>query len=86
MAPDPRSQSVKANIHWHEAWMAVTDGNGDVVGEWCTYADPESARCVWCCVNFLYKSQGISGIKKHALGSGHKKIADGRKGRIVAQP
>jgi hypothetical protein len=66
--------------------MAVTDGNGDVVGEWCTYADPESARCVWCCVNFLYKSQGISGIKKHALGSGHKKIADGRKGRIVAQP
>lgn len=86
MAPDSRSQSVKATIKWHEAWLAETDINGDVIGEWCTYQDAESARCTWCSCVFYYRSQGKSGMMKHATGRNHARIADGRKGRNKNQP
>ena len=78
--------SAKKLINWHTGWLGERDANGDLVGDWAQYFDKEQFKCRYCDVERKYSNGGRSSLIQHSESGKHKKIADGKKGRVTGQP
>ena len=79
-------QSGKKSINWHTGWLGEKDANGDLVGDWAHYVDKEQFRCWYCDVERKYTNGGRASLIAHSESGKHRKIADGKKGRVTGQP
>ena len=79
-------QSAKKSINWHTGWLGEKDANGDLVGDWAHYVDKEQFRCWYCNVERKYTNGGRASLIAHSESGKHRKIADGKKGRVTGQP
>ena len=79
-------QSAKKSINWHTGWLGEKDANGDLVGDWAHYVDKEQFRCRYCDVERKYTNGGRASLIAHSESGKHRKIADGKKGRVTGQP
>ena len=79
-------QSAKRSINWHTGWLGEKDANGDLVGDWAHYVDKEQFRCRYCDVERKYTNGGRASLIAHSESGKHRKIADGKKGRVTGQP
>ena len=79
-------RSEKKSINWHTGWLGEKDANGDFVGDWAQYVDKEQFRCRYCDVERKYTNGGRASLIAHSESGKHKKIADGKKGRVTGQP
>ena len=78
--------SAKKSVNWHAGWLGERDANGDLVGDWAQYFDKEQFKCRYCDVERKYSNGGRSSLIQHSESGKHKKIADGKKGRVTGKP
>ena len=79
------AKSAKRLINWHTGWLGEKDSNGDLVGDWAQFFDKEQFRCRYCDVVRKYSNGGRTSLIQHSDSAKHKKIADGKKGRVAGQ-
>ena len=80
------AKSAKRLINWHTGWLGEKDSNGDLVGDWAQFFDKEQFKCRYCDVVRKYSNGGRTSLIQHSDSAKHKKIADGKKGRVTGQP
>jgi len=68
------------------ASVGEKDSNWDLVGDWAHYFDEEQFRCRYCDVERKYSNGGRVCLIQHSESAKHKRIADGKKGRVTGQP
>jgi hypothetical protein len=69
----------KFKCKWSDEWLKALDGNGEVIGQWCSEASVGKARCRFCNKEFFVKS-GKTNLLSHATSEQHKRLSNARKG------
>ena len=77
--------SGQSGKNWHTGCLGEKDANRDLVGDWAQYVDKEQFRCWYCDVERKYTIEGRASLIQHSESGKHRKIADGKKGRVTGQ-
>ena len=84
--PSVMSRHTRGKNSFSVKWLTLKDGNGDELSDYILKTETDfSVRCDWCKKTFSIENSGKTQIFQHAKTTGHKEIADIRKGRKTGQ-